>query len=293
MSAVASSFFKHIIVYSGPGSYGDNIVKQIGMFDVLNEYRKKEGRPCWKVSSVGQQDLIPSLQASNPKETLLVIPAGQSSHLEADFSPEQTAYIQHQFLGLQGGRLYATCGASYMLSATREYNGLSVAHPDQRELCIKKSLFPLFEGTAKGPLCPYPGKQYKVGFYSDAVAVTNGKETCTIYLSGGGSFFLNESGQKVDVLVKYPKSELIRLGKSPEEWEKWSNAAILAKVGEGTILLSMFHPYYGSKDIDVETYEKAFPGCGTNWRAIKAQLSSLDDRMRFVLHSMLHPLEDS
>jgi glutamine amidotransferase-like uncharacterized protein len=298
MKTTVSSLIRNVIIYKGHehadtlGPYAANITKQIEMFNVLNPYRERCGRPPWKVTSVNGENLIDALQESNPKETLLVIPAGQSSNLDRVFSEKQTSFIRNKFMGEGGGRLYATCGASYMVSRVREYNGLCTEQPDRRELIVKHSTFPLFEGTAKGPLCPYPGKKYQVGYYSDAVGVTNGQDVCTIYLSGGGSFFPHGSAQKVKVLVKYLDSELLRLGKQPHECKNWENATILARVGEGAALLSMFHPYYGSQDIDVESYERVFPDCGTNWKAVHARLSSLDERMNFVLKSMLFPLED-
>jgi glutamine amidotransferase-like uncharacterized protein len=298
MSAAVNSIIRNVIVYKGHekndllGPYAANIIKQEEMFNILNNYRERCGRPPWRVTSVAGEHLIEALQESNPKETLLVIPAGQSSNLDQVFSTEQTSFIRNKFLAEGGGRLYATCGASYMMSLVREYNGLCSQQPDQRELIVKRSVLPLFDGTAKGPLCPFPGKKYKVGYYSDAVQVTNGQDLCTIYLSGGGSFFLHESVQKVKVLVKYLNSELLRLGKQPKECKEWENATILAQVGNGAALLSMFHPYYGPQDIDVESYERAFPNCGTNWKVVKEKLSPLDERMRFVLKSMLFPLED-
>jgi glutamine amidotransferase-like uncharacterized protein len=292
MNTLGFSFLRHIIVYHGLGPYPDNIPKQIEMFCGLNEYRKRDGRPPWKVTSVAGENLISVLEASNPKETLLVIPAGRSSDLEAALSSEQIAYIQQQFLHLQGGRLYAVCGAGYMVSKIRKYNALGVIYPEKRDFCVKPSRFPLFEGKAKGPLCPYPGEKHNVSFSSHAISVTNGKENCAMYLSGGGSFFLGKSSQEVQVLVKYSDEGLLRLGKPPQQYEKWSNAAILAKVGNGAILLSMFHPDCGPEDIDVNTYIKAFPHCGTNWRAVKENLSPLDQRMKFVLSAMLYPLED-
>jgi len=298
MSLTPPSLIRNIVVYQGHaqnplhGPYAANISKQIDMFNILNPYRERSGRPPWKVTAVYGENLIESLQTMNPKETLLVIPAGQSSNLDKVFSAAQTAFIQNKFLAEGGGRLYATCGASYMMSLIREYNGLCTWQPDKRELIIKRSIMPLFDGTAKGPLCPFPGKKYEVGFYSDAVGVTNGQDRCTIYLSGGGSFFPNESAQKVNILVKYLDSELQRLGKQPHECKEWENATILAQVGKGAALLSMFHPYYGPNDIDVESYERVFPDCGTNWKTVKEKLSPLDERMRFVLKSMLFPLED-
>jgi len=299
MKAVVNSFIRNVIVYKGHeenpllGPYADNITKQIDMFHILNRYREEYGRPPWKITAIAGEKLISALQECNPKETLLVIPAGQSSNLEKVFSVAQTSFIKNQFLAERGGRLYATCGASYAMSKVRKYNGLCTQQPEKRELTIKQSAFPLFEGTAEGPLCPFPGEKYKVGFYSDAVTVTNGKDKCTIYLSGGGSFLPDASAQKVKTLVKYLDSELTRLGKPLAEHKDSANATILAKVGKGTVLLSMFHPYYGSKDFNVELYEKTFPNCGTNWRAVKDNLSPLDERMRFVLNSMLFPLEDA
>ncbi|HEX2583297.1 MAG TPA: BPL-N domain-containing protein [Chlamydiales bacterium] len=285
---------RSVIVYKGHGNdlrgpYGENVIKQIDMFHILNRYRAESGRPPWTVTPVVGENLIEALRGSKPKETLLVIPAGQSSHLDKVFSVAETSFIREQFLAKGGGRLYATCGASYAMSAVRKYNGLSTQHPDRLELRVVKSVFPVFEGEAEGPLCPYPGARYKVGFYSDAVTVQSEKDHCTIYLSGGGSFFLPQSGQKVKVLVKYLDSELARLGKPAH----CSNATILAKVGKGAALLSMFHPYYGPNDIDVEAYERTFPNCGTNWRAVQENLSPLDVRMRFVLNAMLFPLEDA
>ena len=282
---------RSVLIYTGHregGPYAENVIKQRDMFHILNRYREAHHRPPWRITSVAGEQLVSELEECKQEETLLVIPAGQSSHLDKVFTAAQTTFIKEEFLAKGGGRLYATCGASYAVSAVREYDGLSTQNPAERQLSIKRSVFPLFEGLAKGPLCPFPGAEYKVGFYSDAVTVTNGEEKCTIYLSGGGSFFPSVTAQKVKILVKYLPSELRRLRK-PDEW---GNGTVLANVGKGAVLLSMFHPYYGPKDIDVEAYEKAFPNCGTNWKLVRDNLSSLDLRMNFVLKSMLYPLED-
>jgi glutamine amidotransferase-like uncharacterized protein len=298
MTSAVNSWIRNVIVYKGHeanpllGPYPENIIKQIDMFNILNSYRETFGRPAWKVTAIAGENLIDALQESDPSETLLVIPAGQSSNLDKVFSADELSFIRRKFLAEGGGRLYATCGASYMMSKVREYDGLCTQQPEKRELIVKQSVLPLFEGTAKGPLCPFPGKKYQLGFYSDAVKVTNGHDNCTIFLSGGGSFIPFESVQKVKVLIQYLDSELLRLKKEPREWKNWKNATILTQVGKGAALLSMFHPYYGPKDIDVESYERAFPDCGTNWKSVKENLSPLDKRMRFVLKSMLFPLED-
>lgn len=295
MSIRAIVPLRHVLVYKGHeqnpilGPYFANIEKRIKMFNALNDYRKELGRPSWNVTAVSGEKLVDSLKQMNPAETLLVVPAGQSTNLDRVFSEEQMGGIRTFFEA--GGRGYFNCGSAYWVSKKRVYQDLCSEQPDQAGTIVKSSNIPLFEGTAEGPLCPFPGKKYKVGFFSDAVEVTDGKERCTIYLSGGGSFQLGPSSQKTKVLVRYAPEELNRHGKREEKWE---NAVIMVSVGKGAAMLSMFHPYYGPNDIDVETYEKQFPSaeCGTDWKKVKERLSPLDVRMRFVLKSILNPLED-
>lgn len=283
-----------VVIYSGHkgnplgGSYHENIVKQIAMFTLLNEYRIKP----WKVVSVDGEQLVEEIKKEKTEETLLVIPAGQSSRLEKVFSIADAAFIKNEFFE-KGGRGYFTCGAAYWISSKRIYKEVCEENSEKRETMVKTSSLPLFEGTAEGPLCPFPGHKYKVGFYSDAVKVSHESEECTIFLSGGGSFLPEQkSDQKVRILVRYTHAELFRLGKKPEEFQKWENGAVLVSVGKGAVLLAMFHPYYGSQDIDAEAYEKAFPDCGTNWREVQKKLSPLDQRMHFFMTNMLRPLEN-
>ncbi|MES2345397.1 MAG: BPL-N domain-containing protein [Chlamydiota bacterium] len=286
-----------VIIYKGHeknrllGPYPENIIKRIDMFKGLNRYRKEIHRPEWKVTVAAGEELVDVLKDNDPKKTLLVIPAGQSSHLDKVFSLAENSFIKDEFFK-QGGRGYFNCGSAYWISEKRIYHDLCTEAKEEKKTIVKVSNLPLFKGVSEGPLCPYPGKKYKVGFFSDAVTVTDGKTPCTIYLSGGGSFFPDESAQKVKVLVKYLPKELERLGKPLPECTKWEKAAMMVSVEKGAALISMFHPYYGPNDFDVEMYEKAFPECGTDWKAVKERLSPLDIRMRFVLNSMLAPLED-
>jgi glutamine amidotransferase-like uncharacterized protein len=288
---------RYVVVYKGHeksevlGPYAQNIIKRIEMFNTLNAYRESLGRPAWKVTSIAGEGFVEGLKALPFKETLLVIPAGQSTNLDKVFSVEQMSFIKNEFFA-EGGRGYFNCGSAYWVSKKRIYTDLCMEQPSDRKPIVKSTGLPLFDGYSEGPLCPYPGEKYKVGFFSDAVRVTDGKDSCTIYLSGGGSFFPESGEQKVRVLVRYLKEELERLKKTAEESKKWENAVILVSVGKGAALLSMFHPYYGPNDFDVEVYEKHFPDSGTDWKAVKEKLSSLDERMRFVLNSMLIPLED-
>ena len=283
----------HVLIYKGHvqnsllGPYPENIRKRIEMFHLLNEYRVN--RPQWNITAVSGEDLTSVLQDHPTEETLLVIPAGQSTHLDRVFSRDQTSFLKKWFES--GGRGYFNCGSAYWVSEKRIYSDLCVEQPTQQSTFIKASQLPLFQGVSEGPLCPYPGKEYKVGFFSDAVSVTDGSNKCTIFLSGGGSFFPRETGQKVRVLVRYLPSELKRLSRN-RDYSAWKNAVILVSVGKGAALLSMFHPYYGPQDIDVDRYNKELPFSGTNWEEVHSRLSPLDVRMRFVLNAMLGPLEN-
>jgi glutamine amidotransferase-like uncharacterized protein len=289
-----------VIVYKGHethpllGPYKENIVKRIDMFNTLNAHRQAQGKQTWTVTAIAGEQLIEALK-ENPEETLLVIPAGQSSRLDKVFSIAETTFIKDKFFCEWGGRGYFNCGSAYWVSQTRKYQDLHEEQPDKRNPVIKTTHLPLFHGLAQGPLCPYPGTKYRVGFFSDAVRVTDDQNECTIYLSGGGSFIVpkqEESKQRVKILARYLDSELERHGKKAEEFQEWKNAVIMVSVGKGAALLSMFHPYYGPNDINVESYEKAFPDSGTNWKEVKEKLSPLDIRMKFVLNSMLNKLEE-
>lgn len=285
---------KTVVIYTGhkttetPGVYADNCAKRVEMFNELNPYREKMGRPRWLVKETTGEGLIKTLSTEKPEETLLVIPAGQSSHLDKVFSVAQLTFLNEEFFQ-NGGRAYLNCGSAYWTAKKRIYDDVCVVQPESPTRMEKDSRLPLFDGIATGPLCPFPATKYKVGFFSDAMEVTDGEDTCTIYLSGGGCFTLPETtGQKQKVLVRYLSDELSRHNKEKD----WENAAILTSVGKGAALLSMFHEYYGPEDIDTERYEAAFPDSGSDWGAIHRRLSSTDERMNFVLMSMLNPLED-
>ena len=285
-----------VIIYKGHeknplfGPYPDNIIKRIEMFEHLNRYREKTLQIPWKITSVAGEQLVETLKKENPENTLLVIPAGQSTRLDKVFSLEQTSFIKEDFL-MKGGRGYFNCGSAYWVSSKRIYNDLCEEQPENRKPIVKTTNLSLFDGLSEGPLCPYPGQKYKVGFFSDAVRTSDGHNECTIYLSGGGCFVPDKkSNQKILTLARYLPSELLKHGKTESELSKWEKAAILISVGKGAALLSMFHPYYGSNDMNVSLYEQAFPDSGTNWSEIKRKLSPLDVRMRFAFN-MISKLE--
>lgn len=274
MVSLECAWIRTVMIYTGHGPYVDHVPQQVAMFKDLNSHRIELGRPEWKVRTVSGELLIGALQAENPASTLLVIPPGPSRDLENAFSQEQFEFIRSQFLKKNGGRLYTTCGSSYMVSKWREYQ-----MAQNIKSSMKESIFPLFTGTAKGPLCLDRDVNHNVNFYSDVVTVANEKETCRMFLSGGGSFFLDENDLKTRVVAIYLDSKLSK------------NAAIISFVGKGSVLLSMFHPEYGPEHIDIETLRRVFPHSCTNWKEIKERLSPTDDRLRFVFRHMFLPLE--
>lgn len=289
---------QQVIVYSGHqrttelGPYAESVAKRVGMFKELNAYREASGRRPWRVNAVPGEELVDTLRQVEMDQTLLVFPAGQSSRLEKVFTLAQVQFLKEEFFG-NGGRAYFTCGASYWASRKRIYKEVCLYRPENPITMVKESAFAVFEGISTGPLCPFPGVKYKVGFYSDAVEVESAEDCCTIYLSGGGSFVPDpDSKQNVKVLAKYKREELLRLGVKEEEIPEKERAAIMVSVGNGAALMAMYHPYYSSSDIDVDLYEKVFPDCGTDWKKVHSKLSSTDDRMRFVWYQMLVHLED-
>lgn len=285
---------QRVVIYTGHhktevlGPYFHNIEKRVKMFEALNLFREKLALQPWKVEAVSGEVLVDHLRAKPFSETLLVIPAGQSTHLDMVFDVTQMRFLQDEFFAA-GGLGYLNCGSAYWASEIREYRDLCLAQPTKREVIKKKSQIPLFEGKAIGPLCPFPALEYKVGFFSDAVDVSYAEDKqCTIFLSGGGYFVpREESDQKIKILAHYKLDELKRLGKS----ESCSIAALVSKAGKGAVLLMMFHPYYGPQDIDVERYEKAFQGSGTDWRKIHERLSSEKERVEYM-HHVLQELQD-
>lgn len=283
------SCLRHVIIYQGHASkpkfapYSDSIERRVQAFVHLNRN--------WQIESVIGENLIDKLKSKDPKETLLVIPSAQSTHLDNSFSTQELDYLYHDFFSL-GGKGYLTCGAAYWASSTRIFHGVCLEQMENPKTIIKQSRLPLFEGTVEGPLCPYPGKTYKVGFKSDAVTLESDYRNCTVFISGGGSFRLNpSSNQKVRVLARYPHYELMRFGKKKEECRAWENAAILTSIGRGAALFVMSHPFYHMNTIDVHLYEKTFPNSGTNWHDVKARLSSHESRMAF-LGDMINSLEN-
>ncbi len=280
-----------VVVYRGHethplfGPYPANIRKRTEMFEYLNAYRTTP----WKVTTASGEELVHTLSCLNAQETLLVIPAGQSTTLDKVFEVAQLSFLKNGFFA-KGGRGYFTCGSAYWASKTRIYKDLCTEQEENPQIIRKESRIPLFDGVAEGPLCPFPGKKYKVGFFSDAVRVSNGGDECTILLSGGGSFIPNP-GTNAKVIARYKKEELLRLKIREEEIPKWENAAIVVPIhGKPAVLMSMFHPYYGPQDVDAESYMQAFPDCGTDWRKVHALLSPLKERMHFV-YLMIKSLE--
>lgn len=284
--------FKNIVIYGGHklnpyfGPYPENILKRINMFNYLKEKHHRN----WDISVVEGENLLQVLKKIPQEETLLVMPAGQSSRLDKVFSKKESEELIQFFE--TGGRGYFNCGSAYWVSEKRIYKDLCEVSPDEKKPLVKGTQLPLFKGVSEGPLCPFPGEKYKVGFFSDAVRVESEKHDCCVYLSGGGYFSPREkTDQKIKVLAKYHHEDLIRVGVAPKECVKKENAVIMASIGKGGALLSMFHPYYGPQDFDIERYEKAFPDCGTDWRAVKSRLSSRLKRMEFAYYALLSRLE--
>lgn len=285
---------EQVVVYTGHashpklGPYPENKEKRVEMFETLNAFRST----AWKVSAVAGEKLVATLEELDPLKTLVVIPAGRSSDLDAVFKREETQYL-HTFFQM-GGRGYFTCGAAYWVSHTREYSDLDEDLTDSQKLARRISKLPLFEGVARGPLCIKPSTQLGVSFYTVSIEVTtpSKKERCRFYLSGGGGFeWKAEQNALVTPLALYPPDELKLHGVLPGDCKGWECAALKVIVGRGSALLSMFHPEYGADDIQAESYTTHLSHPLTNWHQIKRDLGSEESRMKFTAQ-MIASLEN-
>lgn len=267
------SAFRKVLIYTGEGLYAESLQKHAFIF----EYLKKHSHKPWTLEYVSSSELITRLKRE-PKleETLLDIPAGESTKLEKDFSDEQIRVIQ-KAIG-NGMRLFSTCGSSYMLSRERIWNDKCDEQPTRISQIKKSGRFNIFDGIAQGPLSPYPGQTYNSAFFHEAVKVRNSTSTICTLLSGGGAFFPFPSTAQNKVLATYLPSELERLGKDP----CWEAAIVKCSYGKGSAIMSMIHPGYGKEDIHIESYKKAFPDRKDDWEMIYRSLSSEQQRMDFV-----------
>ena len=280
----------------GQGVYSHNVQKRIDTFNHLNQLRRSAGQREWSVIPTRGEHLVNTLrERRNPSETLLVIPAGQSTMLDTVFKMEHTEFIKN-YIFQGGAKAYLNCGSAYWSSKRRIYHGVCTVQPTQPKTIVKDSVLPLFEGTAEGPLCRFPGSKYAEGFFTDAVTVaeTDSPDAeCTVLLSGGGSFQLpSHSKETIQKIVRYAQRELNRLEIPKQDHKKWETAGIRGTYGKGSYVSLMFHPYYNQRDIDPIAYERAFPDSKTNWREVHGKLSSEETRMKF-LKRLLDPLENT
>ncbi|HXF28358.1 MAG TPA: hypothetical protein VN457_00790, partial [Chlamydiales bacterium] len=87
----------HVIICAADGSYADSITKRVQMFQKINLLRVANKQLAWKIETVAGPQLIDALKAAPIKETLLVVPAGESTKLDNSFTAEQTAFIKNEF----------------------------------------------------------------------------------------------------------------------------------------------------------------------------------------------------
>jgi glutamine amidotransferase-like uncharacterized protein len=277
---------QRVVIYSGHittkvlGPYPYNIAKRFNMFKAFNTFRKKLGEEPWKIQTVPGEELVCELKKTPFDQTLLALPAGKSTNLDRVFKTAQYRFLIDTFFN-EGGMGYLNCGSAYWASKVRVYDDVCLEQPSRPKRLFKTSHIPIFDGEARGPLCPFPATEYQVGFFSDAVRLVHESEKeYTVFLNGGGYFIPRKgSNQTIEVVARYHPEDLERLGRPQSN----SIAALVAKVGSGGAFMSMYHPYYGAHDIDVDRYEKVFPGCGTNWRRVHAKLSSEEEHI-----SMMH-----
>lgn len=272
------------------GPYLESIAKHQFIFHQIKEQKQRK----WKIELIYGHEIIPTLQKIKLSFTihssLLVIPAGESSELDAAFSDEEASSIKES-VG-EGLRILGTCGSAYYLSLEREWNDKCSIQPKDTTSLRKTSKMGIYQGRAIGPLSPYPGQIYNSAFFHEAIKIIGKQNEATVLVSGGGTFVPIDSSlttlmkQRVEVLAKYDLKELPRFSKDAT----WSPAVVLCDYGKGAAVLSKIHPAYGPEDIDLDSYRKAFPNRKDDWEGIRNSLSPLSKRVS-LFYEFIEALE--
>lgn len=221
--------------------------------------------PQLAISSVCKDRFISTIKTISPDKLhhhLLVIPAQESSKLDADFSSEEITEMQNAIRC--GLNIYTTCGSAYWVAQQRIWTGKGVP-------CKKESKIGLFPGIALGPLISGDDDICRTNYLHKSVAIRIKEKTVHVLLSGGGTFsYPAEAVHKYStkVLACYQESNILPL----------TQAIVSCRYGQGVVILSMPHLECSREDINPKLMEDKFPHRPENWHAIKNALS--DDPMR-------------
>lgn len=259
---------KSIFIYQGHtlkqegviGTYQTDAINRL--FEII-----KFHNPHLEISYVFGEHLIESITnvaLDALSSSLLVIPAGESSTLDAVFSTDEIITIQDSTK--KGLNLFVTCGSAYWLAKKRLWG--TGKNPSE-----KQSKIGIFPGTAIGPLSHR--------FLHETVKIHRNKRELQVLLSGGGSFVYSSedaNNHHIQVLANYDTEDLKKFGQ-----DATLNSAIVAcTYGKGKAILSMIHLEYGAEDIDVTAMTRAFPERKENWQQIKTTLASEHERIAFI-----------
>lgn len=274
--------FRHIQIYDGPELYSQSVDKHLKICEAYRNHCRKE----WDISLVNKERLILNLEKAESQgtlgQTLLVIPAGESTHVERCF--QDIAHKIKRYVGEEGLSVFGTCGSGYALAALRTWTDKCEENPREAKPIVKESLLGLFNGLAAGPLSLCPTEVYNSNFFHEAVEVWTAETKCTVLLSGGGGLVPLQSAshkdiflshQNVKILAKYSEDFLRLKGK---DFNIYSNAVVAFSYGKGKGIISMINPGYGPEDIDLGAYTEHMPG--HDWEKIRNSLSSYNQRMR-------------
>lgn len=169
-----SSSIRNVLIYTGHrrnvllngkvveqmcGPYAMSVDKHLFSFNQV----KKRAYPNWNITEISGSQIISALKSVSLQETLLVIPAGESTDLDNAFSDEEVQCIQESIA--KGLRFYVTCGSAYWLAKQRIWDDRCSAQPDSTDTIVKNGKMNIFSGSAVGPLSPYPSQTYSTAFF--------------------------------------------------------------------------------------------------------------------------------
>ncbi len=247
------------LIYDGKGTFGSTSSK----LERLIRKAKGHFSAHWDIKKISAFDFQPSKW--QPGRTVLVIPGGPSSVLEAEISGrfEELRKFIHQ-----GGAAVMICGASYAAATERTFNNIT-----------KQGKMRLFPGKASGPIYP-AAKECPLPFIHKVAALSCGDKKIKALLSGGGCYFPDESW-KGEVLATYQEN------KKP---------AVLTSIhGKGIVVHSMVHleiepekQFFSSFEHSSENFNRYFRW--HNWEEIHRELSRDPDSRQWLFQKAIEKI---
>ncbi len=247
------------LIYDGKGTFGSTYAKLKQLIIKAEQHFSAH----WNIKTISASDFHPSKW--RPGRTVLVIPGGPSSELEAAIGSrfEELRKFIHQ-----GGSAVLFCGASYAASTVRTFGKVT-----------KQGKMHLFPGKTSGPIYPAAAECPLPFIHKAATLSCDGRKVKAL-LSGGGCYIPDESWSG-EVLATYQES------KKP---------AVLTSIhGKGIVVHSMVHLEVEPEKQLFSSFERSFDNYKRHffwhdWEEIYSELSRDPDSRQWLFQKLLEKI---